>query len=425
MDRPVLKYSRLIPGAGLLPQEVVRLRSPGTLADVLAARSTEIADAVTSAVACHVISSSAWLMAEHERHQLKRDQMISRVLELAASGEPLSADDLRSYRDLGMLFARPEAPLSLLIASFDIGTSVLTRESWAIAPPEHFAEMAQFTERSARILDQGRQAAIGGYLELLAGNDSRPARRVMAEVLISGQSAPAPTQAIGERLAPSYLVLACAVPDPVQVGAGQIAAIHRDIDSIPGALHCGDLSALIVLLPAEDAQPPPDATATELASRLRSLAGQPVYAAQARRPGLAGIPAAAEEARHVLSLVKAIPDADCHPYPLDTLLVELAIARQPDIRQRLAALLAPLDAGADLPRTLEVLFACNLDRERTAKKLCIHRRTLRYRLDRIRNLSGIDPDSAHGIQLLRAALTATRLPPLDTHRPATASPSAP
>jgi sugar diacid utilization regulator len=108
-------------------------------------------------------------------------------------------------------------------------------------------------------------------------------------------------------------------------------------------------------------------------------------------------------------LVKAIPDAECRPYQADMLLVELAIARQPDIRQRLAALLAPLDAGPDLHHTLEVLFACNLDRERTANELCIHRRTLRYRMDRIRDLSGIAPDSTHGIQLLRAALTAIRL----------------
>jgi sugar diacid utilization regulator len=107
--------------------------------------------------------------------------------------------------------------------------------------------------------------------------------------------------------------------------------------------------------------------------------------------------------------VRATPDAECRPYREDALLVELAIARQPDIRARLAALLAPLDAGSDLYRTLEVLFACDLDRERTAAALCIHRRTLRYRLDRIRDLSGIAPDSLRGAQLLRAAVTAARL----------------
>ena len=394
--------------------------SPRSLPEAITARSTEIVDAVTSAVARHVIPSSTWLTDEHERRGPTRAQMIGRVLELAASGESLSDDDLRSYRYLGIVFARQGIPLSVLIVAFDIGTAVLTRESWRIASAEHFAEMAQFTERAARMLEQDRQAAIRGYLEALAGSDGLSMRRVMAEALISGECALATAQAIGERLAPGYLVLACAVPDPGQVGVGQVAAIHQDIDGIPGALHCGDLSSLMVLLPVQDTRQPPDETATELASRLRSLTGQMVYAAQARPPDLAGIPAAAEEARYALSLVKAIPDASCRPYRMDGLLVELAIARQPDITQRLAALLVPLGAGTDLPRTLEVLFACDLDRERTAKELCIHRRTLRYRMDRIRDLSGIDPDSAHGIQLLRAALTASRLPSLDNHQPKTA-----
>jgi DNA-binding PucR family transcriptional regulator len=106
----------------------------------------------------------------------------------------------------------------------------------------------------------------------------------------------------------------------------------------------------------------------------------------------------------------AIPDADRRLYRIDDLLVELAIFRQPDIRRRLAGLLSPLEAGTDLRQTLMVLLACNLDRERAARELCIHRRTLRYRIDRIRDLSGIDPDSLSGLQLLRAALTAARLP---------------
>jgi sugar diacid utilization regulator len=111
----------------------------------------------------------------------------------------------------------------------------------------------------------------------------------------------------------------------------------------------------------------------------------------------------------MLPLVKAIPDAQVKPYRTDDLLVELALLHQPSIRRRLAGLIEPLDAGTGLRRTLEVVLACNLDRERAANELCIHRRTLYYRMDRIRKLSGIDPNTAHGIQLLRAALTCARM----------------
>jgi hypothetical protein len=324
---------------------------------VLDTRSIEIADAVINAVERHVIPASAWLTAEHERSQALRTRMMERLLELAASGEHYSDDDLRAYRDLGVMFARHRVPVSLLIASFDVGTTAMTRECWRIAPAEHFAEMARFTEWAARMLEQGLQTAIGGYVETRGEGDRRSVRQVVAEALIGGEPALAAAEALGERLAPSYVVLAAAVPDPAQVDAGRIATIKRDIESIPGALHCGDSPTIVVLLPVEGARRQAEAAAAELAGRLCLLTGGMVHAAQAYRPDLAGIPAALEEACRTLSLVRAIPDADCRPYRMDRLLVELAIARQPDIRQGLAALLAPLDAGTDLRRTLEVLLA--------------------------------------------------------------------
>jgi hypothetical protein len=396
---------------------VVRVGSHGTLAEILAARTAEVAGAVAEAVLGQIAPSSDWLTPAYEHRSLTPARMLGRVLDLTASGEPLSDDDLDSYHNLGMLFACHDVPLPLLIATFDVGIAALTREWWRIAPAEHYAEMTHFTERLARMVDQTRQAAIRGYLEACAGGGSQPARWVVAEALINGE----PALAVKERLAPSYLVLACAVADPAQAGTGRMAAVRQYLEGIPGVLHFGDLSSLAVLLPVEDGQRLPEAAAAALVSELRSLTSQMVYAAQAYRPDLGGIPAALEEATRSLLLVKAIPDAECRPYQAGMLLVELAIARQADIRQGLAALLAPLDAGPDLRHTLEVLFACNLDRERAAKELCIHRRTLRYRMDRIRDLSGIAPDSAQGIQLLRAALIATRLQPLVRNAPPAAA----
>lgn len=147
-----------------------------------------------------------------------------------------------------------------------------------------------------------------------------------------------------------------------------------------------------------------------LVCEIAKVAGPGLRAAQAQVESPSAIPAAVEEVREALSLVSAMPDAQLRPYQLQELLVELAVARQPMIRQRLADLLLPLRDGKDLTRTLEVLFGCGLDRERTTNVLHIHRRTLTYRLQRIRALTGINPATAHGIQILRSALVATRLP---------------
>lgn len=392
----------------------------GTLPEDVARRSAEVADAVSDAVARHVVPSSTWLMAEHEHSRTLRTQMIERALRLSTTSGSYSDDDLQFFAGLGTLFARHAVPLQVLTAAFDVGALAITRESWRIAPTQSFTDMAQFTDYVARMIEQARQTSIHAYIEACrAQSGPLAARRTVAEALILGESALAAVQATGERLASSYLVLAYALLTPAD--APQPATVHQHIDRLPGVLHCGDLSKLIVLLPlefpTEASRRKAAATAAELADTLSTLTGQTVHAAQAYRPDLAGIPAAHEEACTTLSLVKAIPDADPRLYRMDELLVEEAISRQPDIRRRLTALLSPLDAGRDLRHTLEVLFACNLDRERAADHLHIHRRTLRYRMDRIRDLSGIDLDSAHGLQLLRAALTATRLAAQEPHDP--------
>jgi hypothetical protein len=391
------------------------------LPQVLAERSAEVAEAVTRAVASHIVPSSAWLSAEHHgrERELMRTRMVERVVELAASGEPYSHDDLLLYENLGRLFARHGVPLRVLMDAFDVGITAITGESWRIAPAGRFAEMAQFTDRAGRLMNQARQVSASAYLEAgQSGSNRRPVRWALAEALIAGESAVPAAQAAGTELAPGYLVMACAVASPARSGALDGPEIGQAVEDVPGALYCAEQSRLIILLPVQASHRSAEAAAATLTSRLCALAGRPVRAAHAYRPGLASIPAALDEARRALRLALAIPDAGHRPYQMDDLLVELAISQQPGIRQRLAALLTPLEEGADLLHTLEVLLASNLDRERTARELCIHRRTLRYRIDRIRDLSGINPDQVQGLQLLRAALTAARLTSQEPHETA-------
>lgn len=388
------------------------------LPEFLATRSAEIAETVTDAVARHIVASSPWLTAEHQRRGADRTHMVARVLSLAATGAPFSDDDLLFYDDLGAQFARHGVPLQVLMDVFDVGTAAIAGESWRLAPAGHFADMARFTDAAARMMALARQASVRAYLEAdRTGGDARPVRCVLAEALIAGKSALAVAQAANEELAPGYLVMASAVASPAQADALQAPAVARLIEAVPGALYCALESGLVVLLPVRASLGRAEDAASELVDRLSLAAAKQVFAAHAHAPGLASIPASLDEACSALRLAMAIPDARRRPYRLDDLLVELAISRQPDVRRRLAALLTPLEAGADLLRTLEALLAANLDRERAASELCIHRRTLRYRIDRIRELSGIDPDSVHGLQLLRAALTATRLPSQEPQHP--------
>jgi DNA-binding PucR family transcriptional regulator len=80
------------------------------------------------------------------------------------------------------------------------------------------------------------------------------------------------------------------------------------------------------------------------------------------------------------------------PKDLKALLERLA--GSPDLRP-FRELIEPLrkhDAkhNSDLMRTLEVFFACGANASETADRLLLHRNSVPYRLERVRELTGLD-----------------------------------
>jgi hypothetical protein len=388
---------------------------------LLASRTSEVAHAVSEAVAAHLTEYGEVTASERSRCLITA--MFESMIESAVTGEPYSERELARFRELGARAAYWKLRLPDLTTAFNVALAAAHREFWSMAPPEDFVEMAEVTARCASMAEQARDACVDGYVAPKSQHaDARLARKLLAERLIAGDwdADPASLHALAAAtvpLPPSYLVLILESDAHESVWA----KLEQDLTKLRGALFVKDASTLTALLPTESES---DAlrvahTAATLVDRICALAANtPVHATQAYRPALADLPAAVDEARRMLPLVKAIPDAQVKPYRTNDLLVELALAQQPSIRHRLASLIEPLDAGTGLRQTLEVLLACNLDRERAATELCIHRRTLYYRMDRIRKLSGIDPNTAHGIQLLRSALTSARMHELETTRSA-------
>ena len=81
----------------------------------------------------------------------------------------------------------------------------------------------------------------------------------------------------------------------------------------------------------------------------------------------------------------------------------------PESVRMAALLLAPLareDAGrnSDLIATLRAYYACGARVDRTAEILFLHRNSVRYRLDRIRLLTGLDIDQPTVIAALMICL---------------------
>ncbi|TLG12473.1 hypothetical protein FEK35_11240 [Nocardia cyriacigeorgica] len=92
-------------------------------------------------------------------------------------------------------------------------------------------------------------------------------------------------------------------------------------------------------------------------------------------------------------------------YRLSQLAVEYQITRPGPGRDHLVSLLEPLEPHPELIHTVEGLIEQGFDRQRTARRLCVHPNTIDYRMRRISSLTGLPV--THGSHLrLYAAFTA-------------------
>ncbi len=332
---------------------------------------------------------------------------VGACLKHAIAGEPIADAELSLYRAQGFRRGELGIPFQDMIAAFHLSSVAVHRLFGQIANPDNYREIYAIQEWTARETPSVIDALVDGYLSACRQNgNEQPGRRLLIELLLDGRCASEAARSLDITLAPSYLVLKCHL-GPVALQPEQrrqiVAAFHR----VSGTLMRWDLDGITALLPSENDGA--SALADSLVKTVRQLSGVPVRAAQAFRGAIGGIPDAIAEAEQVLGLLAFVPGPADRAYRLDELLIEYAISQNTDVVKRLADQLAPLDSGTELASTLETLYSCDLDRERAAQQLHIHRRTLTYRINRIRQLCGIDPGTAHGIALLRAALTAKRM----------------
>jgi PucR C-terminal helix-turn-helix domain/GGDEF-like domain len=336
------------------------------------------------------------------------------VLRQAEANEPLKEADLEVFRDLGRRRGWDAFPFDDVRAGFDVAYVSGLQDCIAVAeggdPELPMAFTAWGSHEQSRIVQAVMETYVMARRE---AGDHGQANELVLRHLLNGTSAAAAADAAGMALPRGYLVLLCRPQGSVEFDAAvQRSVMERVIETGPGVLWRGDplRGKLLVLLPVEEDPAVTQAVAANLTAALARTIGRRLHAAEALAATPDAVPAAFGEAQQAITLVAAMPDAESRPYRTEELLIELAVARQPEMRQRLIDLLAPLTQGTDLQHTLAALFDCGLDREKTARALYIHRRTLTYRIKRIRELTGLDPTTAHGIQLLRAALIATRIP---------------
>ena len=122
-------------------------------------------------------------------------------------------------------------------------------------------------------------------------------------------------------------------------------------------------------------------------------------------PGLRGLARSYEDARAALSLGRRLEGPN-KVHCLDGLGIA-AFGGVSDQRTKIdlaTHLLSPLDHEPELLDTVDAFFATDCCPSSAASRLCIHRNTLSYRLDKIAALTGLDPRRFNDAVQIRLAL---------------------
>ena len=334
-------------------------------------------------------------------------------LATAKEARPATQEELRRVAQLGILQARSSQSVEPILAAYRIAARVAWDEilrAWRghrEATPEAIMLVANYVFAA---LDQVAAEVTKTYLHAREQHMQRGTRAHarLIHALISDNfdselelqrqalALNTPLAAQGYVAMVSKLVLGSRDGER---GGQALAEVATSIDTPRGVLvHATDPSTLVVLWPVESPSDLDDAR--QFVSRLQEEAGQRSGNLRARvragiggyHPGLHGISRSYLEAQQAIEAGRKLhPDAIAHGH--DEVIPHLVLAQNPRLAERFVAhtlgkLLDPkLRNRAQLMETLEAFLAGGSVKD-AASALGLHRHTVLYRLDKLKDLLG-------------------------------------
>jgi hypothetical protein len=369
---------------------------------------------------------------------LPREQLEGEILAITTSNlrlfflalresRDLSSEELSDVRVSAVRRAEERVPLDAVLTAYHVGGRIGWQALVDNARPDETDAVIDAGARVLLYVQQVTAAVAAAYLEeqQTIYGEERDARRALASALLSGEPADGLAARLGVRIAPVYLVVSLALdahPDESERGVGGAIAARRKVRRVQSTLDEWAAEPVLSLLEpsggsalipvAADGVPEVTTDLQDLVGRLAVAAGSAVLAGGAVATGVDDIARAGRQASDIARLARQL-GRQPGGYLLQDVLLEYQLTRPSDAHTALSGLLDPLDRNPDLPLTLSVYLENDLDRRRTAAALHVHPNTLDYRLRRIVELTGLDPATSRGLQLLGAALAARRLAALD------------
>ncbi|WP_045821723.1 PucR family transcriptional regulator [Williamsia herbipolensis] len=149
---------------------------------------------------------------------------------------------------------------------------------------------------------------------------------------------------------------------------------------------------------------PDDAVDTDTVEALRGAMGADVTCTSVVG-GPTEVPRLAAEADELLELARAIGKPP-GLYGLADLVIEYQVTRPGPARDRLAAMIRPLEDNAQLLETLRIHMSCGLNRRETARRLSIHPNTVDNRMTKVSEAIGLDLSRPRSIAQTQSAILA-------------------
>jgi PucR-like helix-turn-helix protein len=327
-----------------------------------------------------------------------------RTGDLAAEEEPFSATDLAVVAAAGQDRAEHGVSLDSQRRVLMLYSQLTMRDVYEAAGPQ---DVDQVLRMFSWLSPQGAataQAYMTGYLKgqkrFLSSVDRV---QLLARMLIEADPlGEVLALDLGVGIADRYLVLVARMPDEVPVPNGARSEILSGLLArrrVP--MTWSDPAEFIALLPSRA-----DAVVTE---EVRSLSAD-LCAAVDRRCAIGTATAAAGALAETVELARQISRAaplgaaPGQVYEIADVFVELGVQQVPVLERWLAEVAVQLSIGPDLVTTLSDYYCHDMNRTETARSLRIHPRTLDYRLQRVRELTGLEAGSTRGVRILSAAV---------------------
>lgn len=338
---------------------------------------------------------------------------------VSVSQRRLTRAELDSRRALGVAAAERNVTLRALVDLYLTANWLAWRDLPAVTSASRTDQLRAIADAVLRAADDAVAALAEGYDEAQRRvlRQEVAARRELIDDLLHGRGdlgrLAERAERFGLRLAASYVVCAARASDPFTDGDSTMrrveSALRARFDAREILVATKD-GLLVCIAPGATAQVP-----VEFARQLEILLGERAWQVGVGRPhpGPGGVVHSYEEARTTLELGGSLGLDARVLNAADLLVLQVLFRDRAALTDLVTTVLSPLNrtrGGArPLLDTLSAYFASNGITAAAARRLFLSVRTVTYRLNRVRQLTGHDPRDPTQRFTLEAAVLGARL----------------